>query len=446
MNKNTVLPARREMVNRSDDDMSLSSLATIYGCSGLFDLCSDQDLMSLSFEGQNQFLDWVGWELTNICKITKNFVTWVRPEAAQNGSRSAGYLSDACGPSNGVEWGYCDFTLEDFGLLRRHGPVRNATRNDVRYCEAQPRYRLDGTPIVSDAEYDMRLAVEGVMQDLKRMIVDGNEATPGQFSGLETLIKTGYTDSKGHLCRSMDSIVVDWNGNSLDGGSGVTWNGQAVASTFSFIDVLLAAFRRVIDRIQNSPALASQPLAVGDIVLVAPSTLLRCLLDQYTCWSVCDGRQYNEVAIQSYEARTFRNNLMGGMFQAGRIFLDGFEVPLIAYNWGMIKGPTLSDAYLLTGAVGNIKLIQGQILDQRAVPGGYPEAGYSYTDGGRLLTWLERDKTCVYRETEMQPRLLAWAPWAQVRFQDVRCTTPGGAFSPDPWETSFYPESSFLPA
>jgi len=77
------------------------------------------------------------------------------------------------------------------------------------------------------------------------------------------------------------------------------------------------------------------------------------------------------------------------------------------------------------------------------VPSGYPEAGYTSTDGGKMLTWLERDKTCVYREVEIQPRLLMWAPWAQARFQSIRCTQPGGVLSPDPWDTSFFPETSF---
>lgn len=423
--------------------VTLSTLPTIYGCCGLFDMCSDQDLMSLSFEGQNKFLDWIGWEKTNVCLIKKNFITYTRAE--RNGaSPTAGYLENPCGDSNGVEWGTCDFTLEDFALLRRHGPERNATRSSVKYCEAQPRYRLDGTAINSDAEYDMRLATEALVQDLKRMLVTGNATTTGQFDGLQRLVKTGYTASNGRHCRSMDSIVIDWNDKDMGGGAGITWNGEAVGSGFNFVDVLIAAYRRIRDRINMSPSLAAQPLSVGDLVFVAPTHILRCLLDQYTCWSVCPGATNIEVAIQSYEARTFRNNLNGGMFGDGRVYVDGFEIPLVSYNWELTNPVSGSaDAYLLTGRVGNIKVIAAQYLDMTAPPRDYPDAQYSYTDGGRLLTWLERQKTCVYREVEMQPRLLMWAPWAQVRFQDIKCETPGGVLSPDPWETSFFPETSF---
>lgn len=426
------------------ESLTLSNLATIYGCCGLFDLCTDQDLMSLSFQGQNKFLDWIGWELSNICLIKKNFITFTRPAAAATtGLRTSGVISNPCGDSYGVEWGTCDFVLENFGRLRRRGPVRDATRNDMRYCEIQPRYRLDGTPITSDAEYDMRLSTEAMVQDLKRLVISGSKLVSGEFDGLQRLVKTGYVDSTGKHCQMMDSIVIDWNGNGMNGGNGITWNGNAIANTYDFIDVLLAVVRRIMDRIKMAPALSVQAVQPGDMIIVAPTHLIRCILDAFTCWSVCPGTQYNEVTLQTYEARNYRNSLNGGMFQAGKIFLDGFEIPLMAYDWGLVNGPTLSDVYVLTGQVGSVKLIQGQFYDMRGVPSGYPDAMYSYTDGGRLLTWTERDKTCVYRETEMQPRMLMWAPWAQARIQDVKCTQPGGILSPDPWETSFYPQTSF---
>ena len=425
-----------------DRDMTLSSMATVYGCCGLFDLCGDRDLLSLSFAGQEPFLDWIGWEPSVVCDIRKYFLTWIRPEQ-YNDACTTGLVSDPCADGSGAEWGACDFRLHDFGRIRRVGPVRDATKNDLRLCEAQPRYRLDGSMINDDAEFDMRIAGEVLMQDLKRLVVGGSNTVAGGFDGLENLVVTGYVGTDGKRCSIMDSTVIDWNGNTMNGGAGVTWNGAAVAATANFVDVLLAAFRRIRDRIAMAPALASQNLAVGDIVLVAPTSLIRCILDAYTCWSVCVGVAFNEVNIQTYEGRTYRNGLNGGMFQAGRIYLDGFEIPLIAYNWGLQKGPTLADCYLLTGQIGSVKLIQGQYKNMSAVPAGYPEAIFSTTDGGRILTWLDQDNTCVKRSIEMQPRLLMWAPWAQVRFQDVKCVQPGGVILPDPCETSFFPETSF---
>lgn len=430
------------MEERQRQALSVSDLATIYGCCGLFDMCADQDLISLSLQGADPFMDWLGWEGTDVCVIKKEFITWMRPEQ-DGGVCTGGYLADPCEDPNSVEFGTCDFTLEDFARLRREGPVRDVTMNDVRYCERQPRYRLDGTMIDDDREFDARVIAEVQLQDMRSMVVTGNAATPGQFSGLENLVVNNYTNAAGRRCATMDSIVVDWGSNGMAGGAGITWNGNAIAATYNFVDVLLDVFRRLRQRISYAPALASQLGGGLDIALVMPTFLTRCLLDHFTCWSVCDGSQYNEVAIQSYEARAFRNSLLGGKFGHGKIWLDGVEIPLIGYDWELIKGPHCGDIYMLVGAVGSVKTISGQYLNMNTVPSAYPEADYSVSDGGRFLRWVERDHTCVKQIAELRPRLLMWAPWAQTRFQDVCCDTPTGPLSPDPCETSFFPETSF---
>jgi len=422
--------------------LTLSDLASIYGCCGLFDMCADEDLVSLSMQGADPFLDWIGWESTDVCVVRKEFISWMRPEQ-YGGDCTDGYLADPCADPNGVEFGTCDFILEDFARLRREGPVRDVTMNDVRYCDRQPRYRLDGTRITDDREFDARVIAEVQLQDLRRMIITGNAVTAGQFDGLENLVVNNYTNSNGRRCAIMDSIVVDWNSNGMAGGAGITWNGNAIAATWNFVDVLLDVWRRIRQRITYSPTLASQLGGGVDAILLMPTFMTRCLLDHYTCWSVCDGSQYNEVALQSFEARTFRNNLLGGRFGHGRIFLDGFEVPLLGYDWELIQGPHCGDIYLLTGAVGAVKTLNGQYLNMNTVPSAYPEATYSVSDGGRFLRWVQRDHTCVQQVAEIRPRVLSWAPWTNARFQDVCCDSPTGPLSPDPCETSFFPETSF---
>lgn len=426
--------------------LTLSTDATIYGCCGLFDLCNDRDLMSLSLEGTSPFLDWLGWKLSLECVIRKSFIHYVRPEQYQ-GACTPGYLADPCADPYGGEWGKCEFELNDFARLRRKGPVRDVTMNAVKLCEAQPRYRLDGTQITDDREFDMRIATEVLLQDLKRMVVSGNAGVAGQFDGLNQLVKTGYIDPTGQTCTSMDSQIIDWNGNDMDGGAGITWNGHAVGPGFGFIDVLLAVFRHIKQNIGYAPALDAQQMQVGDMVLVMPTFMTRCLLDLYTCWSVCGiAGPSGFTSMNSFEGRRFRDSLNGGMFGAGRIYLDGFEIPLIAYDWDLIQGPTTADIYLLTGAVGGVKTISGQLLDMRPVPGTYPGTSYAYTDGGKVLTWTDQDHTCVQQIVEMRPRLLMWAPWACARFEDVVCAGPGLPKSPDPCELSFFPEKSFFPA
>lgn len=430
-----------QRANIENTGLSVSSLATIYGCCGLFDLCSDRDLMSFSFQGADPFMDWIGWERTDVCLIKKNFISYTRPEYA-DGSPTAGYLANPCDDPKGVDWGACDFTLEDFARLRRQGPTRDITKGGVRLCETAPRYRLDGTPITDDREYEMRVAMEVMLQDLKRMTVSGNAATPGQFSGLELLVKNGYTNSNGVLCQAMDSIVIDWNGGALTSTAGVTWNGDAIATGYTFIDVLLAAYRNIEQRIRMSPVLASQQQQVGDMVLVLPTAFIDCVLNLFTCWRVCNGAQYNENNLDSLEARNFRNSLDGGLFGAGQIMLHGRTIPILPFDYGLIKTPSHFDAYLLTGSIGNVKMLQGQYNDMNYAATTRADR-YAVTDGGRVLTYSQDDHTCEKRVIEMQPRLLSWAPWANVRFEDLHCTTLGPILSPDPTESSFYPLKSF---
>lgn len=417
--------------------LTLGTDPAIYECCGLFDLCTDTDLMSLSFEGQNPFLDWLTWRLTLDCIIHKEFIHWVRPEQSR-GVCTEGYLSDPCEDPNGVESGTCGFELRDFARLRRQGPVRDVTMNAVKFCEQQPRYRLDGSEITDQREYDMRLITEVILQDLKRMIISGNKATAGQFDGLGQLVKTNYIDPAGKSCTTMDSIVVDWNGNTLAGGAGITWNGVAQPATANLVDFLRAILRNIKQKISWAPAMAGSALRVGDIVLVMPAFMTSCLLDMFACWSMCVNSAYI-----NQEATNFRNQLNGGMFGAGRIYLDGFEIPLAAYDWDLITGPTTADIYMLTGSVGPLRVLEGQVLDLRPVPRDFSSGQYAYTDGGRLLTWTEHDHTCYKQIAEMRPRLLSWAPWAQARIENVVCNPIGPVLGPDPCDSSYFPETSF---
>lgn len=436
---------------RQRGELTESDLATIYSCCALFDICADDAVLSLSKAGASPFLDWLGWRGNQNCVVHREFITWVRPEQT-GGACTEGYVADPCADGYGTEFGTCDFRYEDFGRIRRHGPTRDITENDERYCEKQPRYRLDGSVINNDQEFDANVINEVILQDLHRYTITGNQATGGLYDGLQQLVTNGYTNSQGRRCAMMDSYVVNWNSNSMAGGNGITWNGNAIANTFDIIDVLRSIYSRIRQRITWAPVLAGQQMRVGDMILLLPTFMIECLLDFFTCWSVCDGDPQDntnaniQVQLQTFEARTFRTQLMGGMFGMGRIFLHGFEIPLLGYDWEMINGPTRGDMYLLVGQVGNVKTMHYEYLNMSGVPSsGYPEAASKFmaSDNGKFLHWAEYDHTCVRRWQEIRPRIISWAPWMNVRFQNVRCTSALDPLSPDPCETSFFPETSF---
>jgi hypothetical protein len=414
--------------------LTLTNEATPFGCCNFFDACDD-GLMTLYYAGQLPLLDWMGFNVTDVCLRSMEYLTYVRPAQSQ-GSDTPGYICDPCHDPYGVEWGSCKLQLEDFGRYGRLGPTRELMKPKF-YCKTRPIVRLDGTPVTSEREWDMKFVSDQVINDVSVAVVNGDAGTCGQFDGLEHIVTDGYS------CGMLDSIVIDWNGNPMTGGNGVTWNGAAVANTFNIVDVLIAIFNRFVQRISWAPMLKAQRRQVGDMILVMPNDLIDCLLNFYTCWSVC-----TDNVFSSYESRTFRDSLNGGAFGYGQITLKGFTIPILGYDWGLLKGPKTGDMYFLTGAVGGQRIWEGEHLDGNMALKelGEQNMGYWTTDGGRMLWKIDTENECRTVKGWIHPRMWCAAPFLQARFTDVQCETPGGFLSPDPADTSWFPPTSFSQA
>lgn len=404
-----------------------------FGCCNFFDRCTDE-ILGLHFAGGLPLLDWMGFTVTDTCIETFEFLTFVRP-ARSGGSPSAGHLADPCADPNGVEFGTAKMTIEGFGRYGRRGPTRDIMQPKY-YCRTDPRRRIDGSDITDENEWDMRFAMETIIQDISKDLIVGNAATPGKMNGLENIVKTGYPNSM------LDSWVVDWNANPMAGGAGITVNGQAISATVNFIKVLEALVRRIKQRVSWSPMLSNQKMNLGDMILLMPSTTAECLLDFYTCWSVCPSDTDYTVFVNSTEAREARNQIMGGLFGYGQIVIDGIPIPVLGYDWELIKSATLSDVYLLTGGIGSVKLWYGQHLAATQAVSTYGGQGYFSVDGGRVLGKWDTENECAVLKEWIHPRIWTRAPWAQVRFMDVQCNSILDPLSPDP-ESSFYPTGSF---
>lgn len=406
-----------------------------------FARCEDE-IMSLHFGGRMGLLDLLNWQTTDVYLRTWKFITFVRPAYSSNagaGTVTAGHLSDPCADPNGFEFGTAEMSVEGFGRYGRAAPVRDLFK-PTRYCETDPRYRLDGSPVTSEVEWDMAFATDALMQDIFRDLIIGNSTTAGKFDGLQRWIKTGYDSPM------LDSFVVNWAGNNMDatGGGTITVNGSN-STPGSLVNMILSIYRRWRQRMMWSPMLATQMQSGVNTVLVLPTFLIECLLDSFTCWSVCTG---NNVDINSYEARTFRNGLLGGRFGYGRIFLDGQEIPLLAYDWETMHGTDRGDIYFLTLNVGQVRLWQGEHLSGQAVLRELAAGnqGYFVRDGGRILGKENVDNLCRQLFIWMRPRIMCRAPWLQARIMNVECNSILPLISPDPTETSFYPVTSFVPA
>ncbi len=413
-----------------------------FGCCNFFDTCSDEGLFTLFFNGQLDLLDWMGFEVSDVCFREIEYLNFVSP-ANCNETGVVG----ACEEPKGIDFGSCSQTIEDFGSYGRRSPTRRADK-PVKYCENSPMRFIDGTRVASESQWDEFFTMNQMLTDIRKALITGNAATADQFDGLEQIVATGYA------CESLDSYVVDWNGQPMEGGNGITLNGNATPEGFDIVDWLLDLTRNIRTRISWSPLLQNQQMRVGDMILVLPGFMARCLLDFYTCWSVCSGAQFEEAnKSPSLEMRDFRLQLNGGLFGHGRIFLDGFEIPLLQYDWELIKGPTRGDMYLLTGSIGSMRIWEGQHLDMNIVPQEFENLGVSgnpgnfyIRDDGRVLGKVVTDGTCYQLELRIRPRIFCTAPWAQIRFQNVVCRTPSGPLSPDPCESSFYIEDPLTSA
>ncbi len=414
-----------------------------FGCCNFFDTCSDEGLFTLFFNGGLDLLDWMGFEVSNTCFRKVEYLNFVAPDPRA----STGAIADPCEAPRGIDFGSCSLEITDFGRYGRKSKTRDSYKPE-KYCENSPVRFIDGTLVQSESQWDEFMTMNAVLLDVRKAMITGNAATDGQFDGLEQIVATGYD------CESLDSYVVDWNANPMAGGPGITLNGNATPEGFDIVDWLLDLWRNIKTRISWSPMLQNQQRRVGDSILVLPGFMARCLLDFYTCWSVCTGVEFEEAnKSPSIEMRDFRLQLNGGLFGHGRIFLDGEEIPLLIYDWELIKGPTRGDMYFLTGAIGNMRVWEGEHLDSRVVPQEFENLGiagnpgnFFTRDDGRVLGKVVTDETCYNIHLTMRPRIFCKAPWAQIRFQNVVCRTPSGPLSPDPTESSFYIEDPLTSA
>ena len=419
--------------------LTLSTMATMYGCCGLFNPSGSNDLLSLTIEAE-PLLDWIGWRPNNECNQLVKLISYVGPAGTAEGAEGTGAAA-ACEDAAGVEFGTCQVLLPDKGRLKRAGPVRDLTEDNRKVYDEYPVFLKDGQQITDELMWSVTLAGIAIKQDLKRMLITGNAANANQLSGLNTLVNTGYRNvHDGRRCSAMDSIVIDWNNHVMS---------YALNGTHVLVDYLIDIIRRIRTR-----ALWANlgGIGVGDMVLMMPSFVRDCLLDSFTCWSICAGSQYNETVLNTFEARQFRNTLNGGLFGMGQIFVDGTPVPFITYDWMAINQSApyfVGDIFILTRRIGNVPTFWGQFIDMSQPAARFAEeAGYGHyraLDGGKYLAYWKTDNECTQITVVFRPNLHLSAPWACARIQNVACMRALNPLSADP-TSDYYAEEYLSPA
>lgn len=409
-----------------------------------FDLCADEDLTSLSLAGSySPVFDLFGVEYTNVEKVEEYFLTYIGPDGTAAGSPSSGIMTDPCDPPNEYEYGGCKLELEGWTQLGRSSPVRDITTLGMIQCENQPTYRLDGSPITDEFEFDMVGQVSTMLHDAHRYIIIGDGTLNGQSDGLEQQVRYGYQDpDTGEACTAMDSLIIDWNGNpvcipDLETMEQVSVNGNPVTTQASIIDYLNAWTFRMNTRIKRAPRLRTGiPMIIG----LMPQEIIAQLVACYVCYSVCGSFDVSAGFADNEDARAERNRLMQQLANGSvTLNFNGWPITLYPWDYELIDPVTgFSDAYFLITRVGNQPLVRLQLKDMRKVVAKASRVEQSAIDGGRILAWSTFDNLCEQRHARMDMRLLLRAPWTALRFTNIASAPIFGHISGDPLSPYFF--------
>lgn len=409
---------------------------TLYGCTGLFSMCGPDDVIGLSMT-DDKLISWLNWRSSNICEQFIKCLTYMDVTGTAAGSPSS-LAGRACDTPPVSEKGTFEYFLGDKGLLRVSGLPIELTKINQLKCDKQPTYTLpvpgapNGLRIDNDLDFEALVASEALKHEISRLVIRGAKATTGQFDGLEQLVNTGYVDIKtGTLNAGIDSVVVNWSNDNLDG---------AVNGRGNIIAFVIALVRRVRQRIKMS---GRGDAAVGDIALVMTTYMRDCFLDAFACYGMCAPSQYNEIFRDNLAVREFRDKFNGGMFADGYITVDGTPVPILTHDWlslGQSGTKFTSDIYLLTRRIGATPILYGQyhpMGEAVDVARGFGMDHYRLMQGDRLIQWSKSDNLCVNVSLAVKPNVYLSAPWAQARITNVGCVPSFAPISDDPQSSYF---------
>lgn len=274
----------------------------------------------------------------------------------------------------------------------------------------------------SEYEYKLGELFNGYARDYARNVYTGNAVTTAgsqgyiQYNGLDQQIKTGKRDARtGQLCAAVDSLVLDFNGTSINSSGGTIY-------------ALLA------NAMNNMERLAEQlGLEVKWVFTMRYGAWLT-LTNVWPCVYATTGciAGGNIVRTSSLEEAVELRDRMRNTRQIPieskyyEVVIDDTITETIAA--GGATGTYQSDIYLLPLTVNGQPSLFWEYFDMNAeavkaaaamAPGGY----FEVLDNGRFLfSRLSPTHTCVQVEVIERPRVVLMTPFLAARFQNLRYT------------------------
>ena len=427
------------------------SATNIYGRYSIFSPCEAGDVYGLQVQTHG-IMNWLGWRPNSYYRRRVSFITWWGPEGMHNGTATTGATAP-CSDPPGWEYGQAGYDLVHTSWYSRAGDPLDPHTVVQDRCETTPRYRLNGQIIRDDVEWQMNGMMSTLKQSVQKDIVTGSHDNAYEMNGFESIIKAGYLDDFSQPTPQVDSLVLDWAFDDLDG------NVNGYGNFFDLLD------ERVNDVEYRASAVGN--IAETDMVLFTSRFQAVKLLDAYAAYTTAGVTTSSDITDQALRAaqRASRISMNGGPLYDGQSVVgvislkSGRRLPVMCDDSFAITryGVTnryANDIYLLVRTVGNVDVFYGEFLDMRqwaarikTHDGAF--RGRSDSAGRFALKGVEQN-FCHKLIMGMSPELYLAAPWAQTRFVNVgvqRVLTPvnGDPFQPYylPGGNTLYPASSY---
>lgn len=427
-----------------EQDLGSPSTVNIYGRYSIFDPCVVGDVFGLQVQTHG-LINWLGWRPNRFYRRRVDFITYFGPEGTAAGTPQSGAGAPCADPTQGFEYGHAGYELLHSSWYHRIGdPLDPHTINQDR-CETSPRYRLDGKVIADDIEWQMNGIMTAMQQSLRRGIIHDTHLNAYEMNGLESIIKTGYLDDDSQPAPMLDSILVDWGNDDLDG------ENNGMGNFFNYLD-------EVITEIEYR-AQALGPISETDMILLTSRFMATSLLDSYACYTTCGVTNSNDVTDQALRAEQRKSRLQlnagplyDGSSAVGYIMLkSGRRLPIMVEDSLDITKSLYgysTDIYILTRKIGSLDVLYGEYLDMRdyenRIKKYAPDFSARSDAAGRFVTKSKEDNWCMTLMLGMSPELYLSAPWAQVRISDVAAPKMRRPVSGDPFQKDYLPGGGVL--
>ncbi len=301
-------------------------------------------------------------------------------------------------------------------------------------------YRWSGGP--SSQRYALWRIGKSLEKSLENVLISGDltqayTATEhgwiAEFNGLDSQIKTGYTDAVTSIaCPAMDSVVVSFNAE----------NGGTDANGENIVGVLTDTYWGLVDRcVEFGMPGANLGLLMRKEQFRALTEVWACQYNTYRCTSTINATAaFNEDVVNT-------NNLRREMQRGQYILIDGIPVPVI-FSEGITRDGVganhfRSDMYIVPISWEGMPLTRMEYFpmdnaDATEFANFLGSDDITTLNNGLFIAGYRHTGLCKEYLFAAKMRLILETPFLAGRLDDIRYTFRAPIRNADPNDTYFY--------